>query len=245
MSASFVVRALTLAIVLCASVVPAHAAPLRDVPVDGPLSLQVTRPEPERAPIGRRIGIGLAGAFAAFLAHEAGHVTVNLLTGNVPHFDGLLVGGFVPFFAISPDLYCDHDHPHCYKRNGETYHAGLRGRFSIVTAGFNVQHLTNEIILSLHPQIRYQEAPFKKGMLLFNVFLSWFYSIGAWSRLEDPHGDLIGASRASGINEGVLSAFLLAPAILDTYRYIFPAQRWAPWASRTMKVAFIGLTFGF
>lgn len=220
---------------------PAPAAPTAAPSLAaGPRTSAAQAPEPRS--LGRRVGIGLGGVVTAFLAHELGHISANLMLGNKPRFEGLLVWGFAPFFAVSPDIDCVGDH--CTKRDGSAFSAGRRGKYFIVTNGFHVQHITDELILSLEPELRFREAPFRKGMLLFNVFLSCFYAAGAWTGLEDPHGDLGGAARLAGFDEVALSFALLAPAALDTYRYFRPSSvKWAPWVSRGAKAAFLGLNF--
>jgi hypothetical protein len=210
-----------------------------------PPSIVVTPAAEEReSSLARRVGLGSLGFVSAFVAHEAGHVAANLLLGNVPVFDGLMVWGFVPFFAIAPRIQCDGER--CIDRHGDPFEAGRRGKYFIVSAGFNVQHLTDEIILSRHPDLRHRDLPFHKGMLLFNVFLSALYITGEWTGLSDPHGDLGGMRQMSGFDGRLLSLSLLVPAALDTYRYFAPQSvSWAPWVSRGSKAAFVGLTFTF
>lgn len=197
----------------------------------------------EQPSIGKSIGLGFAGALTAFLSHEAGHVLANLMLGNSPRFKGMLVWGAVPFFVIEPGLSCDDGV--CEDRSGDRFRAGARGNYFIVTAGFHVQHVLDEVILTRHPNIRDERAPFRKGMLLFNVSLSCMYAVGAYTGLEDPHGDLAGAARLSGMNEAWLATALLIPVALDTYRYWSREARWSPWLSRAMKVTFFGLNFTF
>jgi hypothetical protein len=192
---------------------------------------------------GRKIGLGVAGAVSAFLIHETGHVFANLILGNVPTLQGTWVFGFIPFFVILPRIDCRGDH--CTKHNGETFRSGRNGTFFIAAAGFHMQHLTDEVMLTRNPQLISQDAPFRKGMLAFNVFLSTMYAVGAYTGLEDPHGDLAGAARRSRMHEAWLATVVLAPAMLDTYRFFEPSSRWAPWVSRTAKASLFGLTFVF
>jgi hypothetical protein len=205
----------------------------------------ITSAEPqERPPMARTLGLGTAGVLSAFLAHEAGHVAANLMMGNVPRIEGFLTWGFVPFFAIAPRIECQGER--CVKHDGEPFGPGRRGKFFIVTAGYEVQHITDEIILTRNPRLRDEWAPFQKGMLLFNVFLSCFYVAGQLTGLEDPHGDLQGAVDMSGFDGRLLSLALLAPAALDTVRYFVPtSERWSAWASRGGKLTFLGLGFAF
>jgi hypothetical protein len=192
----------------------------------------------------RSVGWGLAGFATGFLAHEAGHVVANLMLGNVPEFEGFLVWGFLPFFAIAPNIDCADGV--CIKQNGQEFGAGPRGKYAIVSAGYNVQHISDEIILTRSPDLVYKHAPYRKGILLFNVFLSCMYSVGVWTGLQDPHGDLAGMGRASGYSEVGLSMALMLPAILDTYRFFVPSHsRWSAWLSRGSKLAFVGITLTF
>jgi len=192
---------------------------------------------------GRKLGLGVAGALTGFLAHETGHIFANLMLGNNPHFEGTMVLGFVPFVVVSPGISCKGER--CVDRSGDPFSAGRRGTFFIVTAGFHVQHVLDEVLLGTQPALRTRVAPFQKGMLLFNLFLSCLYAGGAFTGLEDPHGDLVNAATLSGFEEAWLASLLLMPVALDTYRFFVPSSRWAPWASRGAKAALFGLTFSF
>jgi hypothetical protein len=207
------------------------------------LSLRVEPPAQPQTNWARTLGLGAAGALSAFVLHESGHLVANLMLGNVPKFSGTRVFGFIPFVVILPRIGCAGDH--CTKHNGETFGPGRNGVFFIATAGFHVQNVTDEVLLTLHPDLMARDAPFQKGMLAFNVFLSTMYAVGAYTGLEDPHGDLAGAARRSGFHEAWLATVVLAPAVLDTYRYFVPSSRWAPWASRASKATLFGLTFVF
>jgi hypothetical protein len=207
------------------------------------INLHYEPPAPPKTDWARTLGLGTAGAVSAFVLHETGHVVANLLMGNVPKFSGTRVFGFIPFVVIRPRITCEGDH--CTKNNGETFGPGRNGVFFIATAGFHVQNVTDEVLLTLHPDLMARDAPFQKGMLAFNVFWSTMYAVGAYTGLEDPHGDLAGAARRSGMHEAWLATVVLAPAVLDTYRYFAPSSRWAPWVSRASKAALFGLTFVF
>ena len=39
-----------------------------------------------------------------------------------------------------------------------------------------------------------------------------------------------------GIDERAIGAIVIAPAVVDAYRYVRPDSRWAPWTSRALKV---------
>jgi hypothetical protein len=203
-----------------------------------------TPPEKPPSSIARTLGLGSLGFVTGFLAHESGHIAMNLMMGNVPAFEGLLVFGFIPFFAITPRIDCRGEV--CTTHDGERFAGGPRGKYAIVSAGFNVQHLTDEVLLTRRPNLRYEDAPYQKGVLAFNVFLSCMYAFGALTTLQDPHGDMAGMTRLSNVHYVPLTFALLAPAAMDTVRYFLPhTQRWSAWVSRGTKVAFIGFNFTF
>jgi hypothetical protein len=187
--------------------------------------------------------LGAAGALSGFLLHESGHVLANLILGNTPHVHGMWVHDVVPFFVISPDLHCRGDR--CVKRDGEPLRSGIHGEFLIVTAGFTVQHLTDEILLSLDPNLRERYAPFTQGLLAFNVLLTVMYAVSAYTGLEDPHGDMTGAARCLRVGDAWVATALLLPAALDAYRYFVPSARWAAWTSRAAKAGLFGVSFVF
>jgi hypothetical protein len=202
-----------------------------------------TRSEQVRSRL-RTVGRGLAGFATGFFAHEAGHLVTNVMLGNVPQIQGFFVWGFIPFFAIAPRIDCVHGK--CTKWNGENFGPGPRGKYAIVSAGYEVQHISDEIILSRAPNIRAEYAPYRKGILLFNVFLSCMYAAASLTGTQDPHGDLAGMTRASGYDHVFLSAALLLPAVLDTVRYALPrTSRWSAWASRGSKLLFVGINVSF
>ena len=209
-----------------------------DVP---PKDLEVRRPEMRSR--AAQAGLYVAGGLAAFAAHESGHVVANLVLHNRPHIVPVWGFGFVPFFAISPDLSCDARI--CRRADGQLFGAGRRGKFAIVTAGFEVQHLTSEIILTLEPHLRPHRAPFLKGWLTFNVGLSVAYALASVLHIEDSHGDAGGAAALSGMPRALMAAWLVAPAALDAYRYMQGDSFWAPWLSRGLKLGFVSLAWTF
>ena len=201
--------------------------------------------ESAAAPMGTtaRVGLFLGGAATAFVTHEAGHVLANVAYRNRPDFVGLTGLGFVPFFAISPDIGCDS--AGCTTRTGAPFSGGRRGKYLISTAGFIVGDIASEIILSEAPCLRYQDAPFRTGWLTFNILLSVGYALASAAELEDGHGDAGGAATAAGWDRRLFAALLLTPALLDGYRYWWPGSVWAPWVSRGSKAAIVGVAFTF
>lgn len=108
-----------------------------------------------------------------------------------------------------------------------------------------MQHLIDELVLSLTPDLRARDAPFRKGMLAFGVATSVMYAFAAILGVEDSHGDLSGAASMVRVDERLLAIGLLVPAALDTYRYFVPDSRWAPWVSRAAKTGLVGMAFTF
>jgi hypothetical protein len=191
----------------------------------------------------RAIGLGTAGVASAFLAHELGHVLVNLAYGNTPHFESLEYAGFIPFFRISHGMHCNE--AGCFHDDGEPFKGGRSGVYLITAAGFNVQHLVSELILSLDRPIRYHRSPVQKGMLFFDLSLSVGYVLSTWFQIKPPVGDIDGMAEASQLNPNWVALMVLIPTGLDIYRYFLPESKWAPWVSRASKATFLGVSFVF
>lgn len=167
----------------------------------------------------------LAGGATAFVAHESGHLLFDAIFDAHPYVKKVDFHGF-PFFAVTHD-------------------AGLspKQEFVIDSAGFWVQHATNEIILSRRPNLRNEHAPFVKGMVTFNVLASVAYAGAAFARTGPAERDTRGMADALRWKEPWVGAILLVPAILDTVRYFHPDARWAAWGSRGAKVGMVLLVF--
>jgi hypothetical protein len=160
----------------------------------------------------------LTGAALALGAHESGHVVFDALFGAKIDVEAIHFGPF-PFFAVS--------HP-----------AGLppREEFTISSAGFWVQEASDEWMLTSRPNLRTEHAPLLKGMLAFNVLNSVGYAIVAFAEAGPYERDTRGMAQSIGVSERGIGAVILAPALLDAYRYYRPNARWAVWASRAAKV---------
>jgi hypothetical protein len=117
--------------------------------------------------------------------------------------------------------------------------------YLITSAGFNVQHLVSELLLSFDPELRYHRSLFKKGLLFFNLSLSTGYVLSAWFQVKPPVGDIQGMADASQLNPNWIALMVLIPAGLDLYRFFVPNSKWAPWVSRAAKVTFLGVSFVF
>jgi hypothetical protein len=183
------------------------------------------------------------GALSALTFHELGHVLANLAYGNVPGVSGILYAKAIPWFVIDPHLTL-RDGVY-YKRDGSVFQGGGRGYYVINTAGFMVQNLGSEIVLSTHPRLLHDRAPFAKGLLWMNMLLSIGYSTASFVGAEDPHGDISGGARHSGYPRQLIAGMVLANGTLDLFRFFFPDNQMLPWLSRTSKAMLLGLDIPF
>jgi hypothetical protein len=219
----------------------------------GPLaSAAVTPPPPEPMPgifDVSDVGTGalfLGGVLTSFSLHELGHLGVNLLYNNKPTIGPVYYAGFIPFFVVDSQLIRADPDGHAYlKHDGTPFPSGKHGYYVINTAGLQVQNISSEIILSTAPRLRYQHAPFRKGMLLLNIGLSIVYATSSMFRFEDPHGDLYGAMQHSTYPREFTASVVLVPAVADFLRYLYPDNAWLPWISRGAKGLFLGMAVKF
>jgi len=163
----------------------------------------------------------LLGGAAGLGVHEGGHLLFDAVFGVRPSLKKVDFGG-IPFFAIT--------HP-----------AGLppRKEFTIASAGFWMQHLSSEIILSRNPGLREERAPMRKGILAFNVLASVGYGAAACAKAGPAERDTRAMAQTLRVDEGWIGAMVLVPAGLDAWRYFHPGSRWAKWVSRGMKVGMV------
>jgi hypothetical protein len=164
----------------------------------------------------------LVGGALGLAMHESGHLVFDGLFEAQPRLEGIRFGPF-PFFAI-------------------THSAGVapRREFTISSAGFWVQSLSNEWLLTRH-RLREEHAPVAKGVLAFNVLNSTGYAMVALAKAGPVERDTRGMASGIDLDERVISFVVLAPAALDAYRYFHPDARWAVWASRISKVGSVVL----
>ena len=160
----------------------------------------------------------LAGGGLGLVLHESGHLVFDAVFDAGPRVTGVRFGPF-PFFAI-------------------THRGDLspRREFVISSAGFWMQSLTSEWLLTRQPALRDAHAPVAKGVLAFNVLNSAGYACVAFARAGPFERDTRGMADSSGIDERAIGAVVLAPAVFDAIRYFKPEARWAKWASRAAKV---------
>ena len=165
----------------------------------------------------RSVGAFLTGALAGLGAHEGGHLLFNVVFDADPGIGRVDFHG-IPFFAI-------------------THREGLspRREFTISSAGFWVQHAGSEWLLTARPRLRFERSPFRKGLLAFNVLASGAYAGAAFARTGPDRRDTRGMAVSSRLEEPWIGAVILAPAVLDAWRYFDPGARWAVWLSRAVK----------
>ena len=158
----------------------------------------------------------LAGGAFALGAHESGHLVFDTIFDAGPRLEHVHFGP-IPFFAIThrPDL-------------------SPRREFTVSSAGFWVQEGTNEWLLVTRPDLRHEHAPFVKGIFAFNVLTSIGYGTVAFARAGPFERDTRGMAEI-GVDERAIGVVVIAPALLDAYRYFNPDSKWAKWASRAVK----------
>jgi hypothetical protein len=161
----------------------------------------------------------LAGAASGFLLHESAHLVADTAFGADVSLRRVDFGG-IPFFAVS---------------HGPT--VSPRQEYVISSSGFWSQQVTSEIILSTHPELRSEHAPFQKGVLAFDILTSVGYSVAAFARVGPYERDTRGMASSLQVKEPWVGALILAPALLDAYRYHHPHSAKARWASRALKLA--------
>lgn len=196
-----------------------YVAPARAQQADAAADATVTTPAPEPAPT-RDALLFLAGGAIGLGLHEAGHVVAAAL------FDSDLgtrrVGfGPIPFVAI-------------------THEAVSPAReYTISSAGFTMQHLSSEWLLTARPDLRDEHAPIAKGILAFNLLSSAAYSVAGFAKIGPPERDTRAMAQSARTGEAWVGALILAPAVLDGWRYLHPGSRWARWSSRAAKVGLV------
>jgi hypothetical protein len=173
----------------------------------------------------KRVALFLAGGAVALGAHESGHLLFDVVFDADPHVKKVDFHG-IPFFAITP-------------------RAPLTSREEIVvsSAGFWVQHATDEWLLTKRPHLRRARAPLAKGVLAFNVLASIAYSGAAVARTGPDERDTRGIASGARIDERWVGVMILTPAVLDAVRYFNPDAKWAVWASRAAKIGMVFVVF--
>jgi hypothetical protein len=165
----------------------------------------------------------LGGAALGFTIHEGGHLLFDTIFDAHPEVQPVHFGP-VPFFAVAPTGSLD-----------------SRQLYAVSAAGLWTQALTSELILARHPGLRHEHAPFQKGMLAFNVLTSVGYAMVAFAQTGPAERDTLSMARGLGVNEPAIGAIVLAPALLNAYRYYRPDAKWARWTARVIEVSSVVL----
>jgi hypothetical protein len=150
--------------------------------------------------------------------HEAGHVAGAWAFEAGPGVKRVEFAG-IPFFAI-------------------THRSDLspRREFIVSSAGFWSQYLLSEQILTHRPRLRLEQRPIEKGVVGFHAGTSVMYAAAALAKIGPAERDTRGMASALGISERWIGVLVLAPAVLDAYRYFHPGAKWAAWSSRGVKI---------
>ena len=170
-----------------------------------------------------KFGRVILGGAAGLGLHEAGHLVANWAFEEKVKIKKVDYKG-IPFFALShaPDL-------------------SPRREYVVSSAGLWTQYLYSEQILTHHPNLKNEESPFRKGMLAFHVVTSLVYSGAAFGKTGPVERDTRGMASSRRIDERWIGVIVLAPALLDMYRYFNPDARWATWTSRGVKMGSVVL----
>jgi hypothetical protein len=165
----------------------------------------------------------LAGGALGLGLHESGHLAFDAAFDARPHLSRVHLGPF-PFFAIA--------------HRGDL---SPRREFIVSSAGFWVQETTNEWLLTRRPALRREPAPMAKGLVAFNILNSVGYALVAFAKAGPPERDTRGMADSIGMDERGVAAIVLAPAVLDAYRYFKPDAHWPGWTSRAAKAVSVAL----
>jgi len=163
------------------------------------------------------------GAFTGFLGHECGHLIANTALNTNFHLKGVEFA-VIPLFTIEPGR-----------------ELSPREHYVTASAGFNAQHIINEWLLVRHPNLREEDKPFLKGLGTFNFWLTAGYAATAFAGYGPAERDTKGMADSLGWSEESVGALILAPTLLDAYRYVHRKAKWAKHASRITKLLIIGL----
>lgn len=163
----------------------------------------------------------LGGAAVGFGAHELGHLFFDVVFDADPGVKKVSFKG-IPFFAVT-----------------HANELSPRQEYVVASAGFWVQHAMAEWILSRDSDIRRGRAPFRKGVLAFDLVASTIYSGAALLTIGPPERDTRSMAASLGVNERWIGVLVVAPALLDVYRYLHPEAAWAAWSSRGVKAGMV------
>ena len=163
------------------------------------------------------LGKLIGGAAVGLALHESAHVVADVANGVAPGVKKVTFGP-LPFFAITHDA------------------VSPAREFVISSAGFWTQHALSEYLLTSHPDLRDEHAPMLKGILAFNILTSTAYAGAAFAGTGPDERDTRGMAVSARVDESVVGAVILAPAVLDAVRYFGGTNRWVVWGSRVVKI---------
>jgi hypothetical protein len=166
------------------------------------------------------IGQFLVGGALGLGLHESGHVLTSLAFGADPDIKRVSFG-FIPFFAITHDR----DSP--------------AREYTISSAGFWMQSISSEWLLTRRPRLSDEHAPLAKGVLAFDVLASVAYGFAGMAHVGPAERDTRSMAASLDVNEAWVGAIVVTPAVFDTWRYLRPDARWPRWASRAAKVGMV------
>ena len=164
---------------------------------------------------------GLSGVGLGFGLHEGGHLLANAFFQSGPYLKPVKGAG-IPFFAIS------------HRKVLPSWQEAV-----VASSGLWTQFALAETILTRTADLRRQRAPVQKGILAFHISLSVLYGIAGLGQWGPPERDTRGIAVGLGMNERWVGLTVLAPGVLDAYRYYRSTSSWAGWLSRVAKVAFV------
>src|SRR6478752_5295282 len=87
--------------------------------------------------------------------------------------------------------------------------------------------ISSELSLGLTPHLRERRQAYLKGFLALDIGLSLGYGITALAGIGPPQSDVNTMARGLGIPTWPIGIALVAPALVDIYRYLVPDSRWA------------------
>ena len=191
------------------------------------LALAVAFPGTSQPQAPRRHAIPFAaGVVGGLVLHETGHLAAGLAYDAHPGTRHVSYAG-IPFFAVT--------HRPVPRRD----------EFVIASAGYWMQFANAEWILTRHPDLREHPNSALEGILAFNLATSLVYTGAAVLHQgpaeRDPRSMAASLGR-DGWPEGAVGAIMLAPALLDAWRWWHPGNRGVVWAARAAKVGAVALT---
>lgn len=149
----------------------------------------------------------LSGALTGLVAHEAGHLTFDLIMNNQPELRPVSLGP-LPFFAIAPTA---------IKSRQELYGAAMMGFF--------VEAVYTEVIFASYPDLRNHHRPFLEGMLALHFLLDLGYAITGIAGIGPRESDVNSMARSAQVSPAAIGMMLALPLAFDLLRYLHPAGR--------------------